>query len=135
MLENHMFNESEVSVPESFETLQLAVEKAGFLTSLHADWMDTGRLVCASRRDEWGMTGISFWVALRNRLWYLGMWGGKVFRFNDPTTVIKACIRFLDDESLLGYCLRVPAGQQAEYSLVVLSEEEIESVFPEGDAA
>lgn len=54
------------------------VEEAGFFT---IDERERGRLVCASkRRAAGGFTGNSFWVAKRGAAWFLGVWGGRIYR-------------------------------------------------------
>lgn len=57
-----------------------AVEAAGYFTSPELLDGNVDRVVCASKRDEFGYTGVSFWIAKRGDAWYVGSWGGSIYR-------------------------------------------------------
>jgi hypothetical protein len=120
---------------EDYAELKRAVEEAGCFTTFMPISQPGDRIVCASRKraDGRALTGVSFWVAKRDGRWYLGMWGGELFRFSDASVVIPLCVRFVTDEKVLGSCLRVPVEVQAEVGLIELSEEEADVVFPPGE--
>lgn len=56
-----------------------AVNRSGFFAFPHSrnvGWMQ----VASRRRAEGGYTGNSFWICRWNSRWWMGCWGGDVFR-------------------------------------------------------
>ncbi len=76
----------------TYELLAKAISDAGFFTT--GDF--ASKIICASKiRPEGGYTGNSFWVAQRDSEWFLGTWGGHVYRIPDPERVGELCIAWL----------------------------------------
>jgi len=63
-----------------YDVARRAIEAAGYFTSPESLDGVVDRVVCASKRDEFGYTGISFWIAKRGEAWYVGSWGGSLYR-------------------------------------------------------
>jgi hypothetical protein len=53
------------------------------------------RVLCASERNEYGFTGVSFWIAKRGDLGYIGAWGGFIYRVPDRVRVETTAIDLL----------------------------------------
>ena len=55
----------------TYDDVRDAVEDAGYFTTFTPDLVMGPRLVLASQRRPYGLTGNSFWVAERGGNWYL----------------------------------------------------------------
>jgi hypothetical protein len=106
-----------------YDALAQAVAAAGFYTNGvedHGTWHRT--CVCSKKRLGGGFTGNSFWVSRLPNGWYLGTWGGWIYRLPEETRLAELCI---------GWLSRVPDGTRAdfdewlkaEFALVPVSEE------------
>jgi hypothetical protein len=71
------------------------------------------------------LTGNSFWVSRLGGGWYLGAWGGRIYRLTDEGRLAELCIAWLS---------RAPDGTRfdfddrlkLEFGLVPVSEETFE---------
>ena len=70
-----------------------AVDAAGyFVTTMPLDG-GGDRIVCAGQRGhDNGLTGNSFWLAERNGDWFLGAWGGGLYRLLDAAAASEIAI-------------------------------------------
>jgi hypothetical protein len=81
---------------DAYDALAKAVHAAGFFTNgveTYGSWHRT--CVCAKKRPEGGYAGNSFWVSRTNSGWYLGAWGGFVYRLADESRLAELCITWL----------------------------------------
>ena len=79
--------------------LEEHVEAAGlYTTSMPLD--DGGdRIVIATKKTEYGLTGNSIWVASRQDQWFLGVWSGRMYQIPDAQKVGDLCVNWLQRES------------------------------------
>jgi hypothetical protein len=94
-------------VDDAYEALARVVTEAGFFTSGvegKGTWHRT--CVCSKRRSDGRLTGNSFWVSRQPSGWYLGTWGGSLYRLPDEGRLAEACIAWLS---------RVPDGTRADF--------------------
>lgn len=83
----------------AYETLAREIADAGFLTNGVEDYGTWDRTcVCSKRRTDGGLTGNSFWVSRRPGGWYLGVWGGSIYRMPDEGRLAELCIAWLSRE-------------------------------------
>lgn len=77
---------SMVNFRHEYAPIISAVQAAGFFVTENP--LDSGdRIVCCGmRREAGGYTGNSFWFAERDGRWFLGAWGGKLYRVPDANT-------------------------------------------------
>ena len=54
--------------------------------------------VCSERRASGGYTGNSFWLTRLSGGWYVGTWGGMLYRIPDENSVAELCIEWLSQE-------------------------------------
>ena len=79
-----------------YSPLIAATESAGYFVSGMP--LDSGgdRIVCCSqRRAGGGYTGNSFWFAERTGRWFLGAWGGLLYRVPDVDTACSIATTWL----------------------------------------
>jgi hypothetical protein len=91
----------------AYDELTQAIADAGFYTSGvedHATWTRT--CVCSKRSPGGGLSGNSFWVSHLTSGWYLGTWGGFVYRLPDGARLAELCISWLS---------RVPDGTRSDF--------------------
>ncbi len=109
---------------DKYGSVKRAVEDAGFFTTGMP--MDDGgdRLVCASRRIKAGLSGNSFWLARRESGWFLGVWGGQLYRVPKDRPVADLCLAWLREAPhTTHWDLDDPTKQQ--YGLVEVSSDEL----------
>lgn len=109
-----------------YRSVIAAVEEAGFLV---ADMpLDSGgdRIVCAGmRRKEGGYTGNSFWLAERNGRWFLGTWGGFLYRLPEANGAVKVSLAWLQQnptETLFD----LPDELKSQFNLVPVDNEDFD---------
>lgn len=84
-----------------YDSLKREVESAGFHTSYmgftddNDHELDAVRFVCAGQRFTGGLTGNSFWIFVSSGKWFLGTWGGLVYRVPSNVRVADVCISWL----------------------------------------
>lgn len=105
--------------------LELAntVAAAGFFTSgVHnmEGWQRT--CICGQRRPEGGYTGNSFWASYLGGTWYLGTWGGWVYRLPNSSQVGLLCVEWLT---------RVPVETRADFDDAIKQRYTLEEVADE----
>lgn len=105
-----------------------AVEAAGYYVT--STPIDSGgdRIVCAGQRrdDGTGFTGNSFWLAERNGDWFLGAWGGHLYRLPGMAAASELAITWLrlnasrtDSD--------VPAELKSQFHLSVAADDEFDA--------
>ncbi|MEN6498675.1 MAG: hypothetical protein ABFD16_30590 [Thermoguttaceae bacterium] len=105
-----------------------AVETAGYyVTSMP---LDSGgdRIVCAGQRrdDGTGFTGNSFWLAERNGVWFLGTWGGWLYRLLGMAAASQIAIAWLRLNSSR-IASDVPDELKLQYNLSVAADDEFDT--------
>ena len=79
-----------------YSPLIAATESAGyFVTEMPLDSGGDRVVCCGQRRDGGGYTGNSFWFAERDGRWFLGAWGGWLYRVADVDTTCSIAIAWL----------------------------------------
>jgi hypothetical protein len=84
---------------DTYDRFAKVVSDAGFYTNgleNMGSWQRTS--VCAKRRPGGGYTGNSFWVTQLDNAWYLGTWGGEVYRLPEPERISELCVTWLTRE-------------------------------------
>jgi hypothetical protein len=88
--------------PARYSELTAAIHAAGFFTSGIEDkdgcW---DRVTVCSRNVSGILCGNSFWVAELPSGWYLGAWGGTVYRIPESTHVAEFCVTWMKAEPCL----------------------------------
>src|SRR3954470_6568987 len=85
---------------DAYDNLAEEVSEAGFFTnglSNMGTWQRT--CVCSKFIPGYGYTGNSFWVSYLNNDWYLGTWGGWVYRLPETDRIAELCIEWLTRET------------------------------------
>ena len=73
-----------VNFRNEYAPIVSAVQAAGFfVTEMPLDSGGDRIVCCGMRRDAGGYTGNSFWFAERDGRWFLGAWGGLLYRVPD----------------------------------------------------
>ena len=88
-------------------------------------------IVSAQQGPVWPDRGNSFWLSLQNGAWYLSTWSSVCYRIpedQDLVAVCSVCMGF--GTSAMD---RVPDEIAARFNMSQISEDEFESLFPEGD--
>jgi hypothetical protein len=111
-----------------YDVFRDAIHKAGFFTNGVEVYEDFDRTcVCSKKLPHGiGLSGNSFWVSLRGPVWYIGTWGGLLYRMKDQDRLVEMCIAWLT---------RVPSGTRsdfddalkAEFGLIEVSDAEFDS--------
>jgi hypothetical protein len=82
---------------DAYDELARAITEAGFFTNgveVYGDWHRT--TVCSMRDAKSGiLSGNSFWVSHMPDGWFVGTWGGDVYRLPDGTKIAELCIAWL----------------------------------------
>ena len=81
--------------PADYDAARKAIEAAGFFTSPETFDGVVDRIVCASKRDEFGFSGVSFWISKRDDGWRIGAWGGVVYTVPATTSIEAVAIDIL----------------------------------------
>ena len=111
----------------AYAEVKREVEQAGYFTSWEPIRRTGDRLVLASQQHLRGLTGNSFWIATRTGTWYLGTWGGHIYRIPDAGRVPGLCIGWLGSTHTTQW--DIDAARKVEFGLVELDEEETDRVF------
>src|SRR5262245_11242795 len=81
---------------DKYDTLARAVTEAGFFTNGVEDHGTWDRTCICSKLDPCGyLTGNSFWVSRLSSGWYLGVWGGNIYRLSEECRLAELCITWL----------------------------------------
>lgn len=89
-----------------YDALAAAMKAAGFFTSGVEDRGSWHRTCIASKQCDGGLTGNSFWVSLLPSGWYLGVWGGHIYRLPDESRLAELCVSWLS---------RAPNGTRPDF--------------------
>lgn len=115
-----------MSFRSEYSSVITAVEAAGF----HVTGMplDSGgdRIVCAGQVMEYGLTGNSFWLAERNGRWFLGTWGGLLYRIPSSVSAAKVSIAWLRQQSTQTVS-DIPEELKSEFSLMPADDDEFDA--------
>lgn len=99
---------------DAYDELARAVGDAGFYTNgveVYEGWHRT--TVCSKRGAISGaLGGNSFWVSRMQDGWYVGTWGGDVFRLPNRARIAELCIDWLSSS---------PNGTSAHFDEWVIS--------------
>lgn len=81
---------------ECYRPIVEAVEAAGFFVGGVQTVCDWERLLIGSRRiGERILSGNSYWISCIDADWFVGSWGGLVYRFSDSKIINDFCIAAL----------------------------------------
>jgi hypothetical protein len=85
----------------SYATVSKKIRNAGYVVTREEEMGTWSRItICGeTRHPESGYTGNSFWVTCVGAKWYIGAWGGSVYRARDVNTVVDFSIAWLKYES------------------------------------
>lgn len=77
-----------------------AIEDAGFFVSgpnqYEGPECTWNRIVPASkRRPQGGYTGNSFWISFDDGAWFIGVWGGKIYKIRDASRIAEMSIAWM----------------------------------------
>ena len=85
-----------MSIRVEYQPVKAAVEAAGFFVTSMPLEGGGDRIVCAGlRRPAGGYTGKSFWLAERGGKWFLGAWGGFLYRIADAEIAAEVAVAWL----------------------------------------
>ncbi len=111
---------------EDYETITRAVTDAGFFTNGIEDYGTWHRTcLCSKRRPDGRLSGNSFWGSRGPSGWYLGTWGGSIYRLPDEGQLAGPCTTWL---SRAGESTRSDFDDRlkSEFCLVAVSDEVFE---------
>lgn len=122
-------------MPDRHDQLRETVEQAGFFTTSMPLPDGGSRLVCAAQRHEHGLSGASFWIAERHHRWYVGTWGGLLYRLPGARVPTDFVVKWL---TCAGESTQsdVPHYLKQEFSLMPVDDGEVAHipvVAPGGD--
>src|SRR5690606_35757830 len=81
---------------EPYESLAVEIRKHGFYSTSLETMGEWDRLtICSARRPGDGYTGNSFWLTYLSESFYLGTWGGSLYRLPDGSQISKLCVEWL----------------------------------------
>jgi hypothetical protein len=81
---------------QKYNSLTKSIEEAGFFASKVNPMGGWDRICPASKeRPGGGYTGNSFWVTKLSAGWYLGTWGGFVYRIQNQDDIARCCVSWL----------------------------------------
>lgn len=90
-----------------YDSLARAIAEAGFYTTPVEELGTWHRIsICSKRRPNGGFIGNSFWASHFASGWFLGTWGGCLYRLPDDSRLAELCIAWLS---------RVPDGTRADF--------------------
>ncbi|SRR5258708_8345950 len=110
-----------------YNSLARAIAKAGFYTNGvedHGTWHRT--CICSKRLADGRLSGNSFWVSRLPSGWYLGVWGGSLYRIADENKVAELCISWLSREHN-GTKWDFDDQVKQDFGLVEVSEKEFDT--------
>ena len=99
------------------------IEVAGFFSTFLPH---IGALCCASRKEEYGLTGVSFWVAKRKKSWYVATFSPRIYRVPDADKVGDLAVAILRRGGGTPYDFK--PEEKERFALVEISEEEFDSL-------
>jgi hypothetical protein len=110
-----------------YEPVIRLVRSAGFYVTDMP--MDSGgdRVVCSGLRFSGGLTGNSFWIAERDGRWFLGTWGGTLYRIVDADSAADVAVEWLQiNRHKTAY--DVPDEIRVKHDLHLAGDEEFDAV-------
>ena len=85
-----------MKIRDVYSPLIAAAESAGyFVAGMPLDSGGDRVVCCGQRRHGGGYTGNSFWFAERDGRWFLGAWGGLLYRISDVETACSIATEWL----------------------------------------
>ena len=109
-----------------YDELKKFVEESGFFTTPMPINMVGDRIVCASRSDEPGLTGVSFWVAKRRSEWFIATWGGSIYRVPSAVRIESVAVSVLRSER--GTPRDLQDDLKSRFSLTPVTAEEFDAL-------
>lgn len=116
-----------MSANDEYARLVLRLTQLGIYTSRQPHGEFAERVVCATHGSDWGIGGKSFWVTVRNGVWFIVSWAPHFYRVperSDIVDVVEGALQLAVDQYY-----DVPTGVKAQYDLVEIEEEEF---YPDG---
>ena len=83
--------------------------------------------VCSKKRPEGGYTGNSFWLTFLEQSFYLGTWGGMLYRLPDGSRITELCVDWLTRESSK-VLNDFNEALKLEYNLLEVTEDEFSRI-------
>ena len=115
-----------------YESLDAELRRAGFFTNGVEPMGDWDRTTACSKQlpGAIGYSGNSFWVTRLSSGWYVGTWGGLLYRLPDASRVASFCIEWLgrQPETVL---TDFDDDIKREFSLVPVTEDEFDDIAGE----
>jgi len=84
-----------------YDLLSAAIGAAGFYHGGIEKRDGWDRMTVCSSYENGVLSGNSFWVTKLSADWYLGTWGGMIYRISDPNRIAEFCIAWLKREPTL----------------------------------
>ena len=111
---------------DDYTSLKDTVETAGYFTTPMPIKVSGDRMVCASKQDQYGLSGVSFWVAKRGIEWFIAAWGGSIYKLPPNTHIEAAAIDALRTHQ--GTPFDFSEEFKARFSLTEVTGEEFDSL-------
>jgi hypothetical protein len=85
------------------------------------------RVVCAGlRRQGGGYTGNSFWLAERNGNWFVGTWGGLLYRISGSSRASQLAIAWLKRNSA-EIDSDIPSEVKSQFNLIAADDDQLDA--------
>ncbi len=112
---------------DAYDKIAEDIREAGFFTTSVEDMGKWSRItICGKRRDPLpGFTGNSFWVSFMGSDWYLGTWGGTIYRTPNESDVISFSIAWLTHQPDIT-AADFDLDFSKRYNLVVVEDEDFD---------
>ena len=103
-----------------YDGLKKAVKSAGYFST----YDPRNLFIVASKKERVGLTGVTFWVSKRGRLWFVGAWGGFIYRILEGTPIEAVVIDAL--RSHRGTPSDFNPEFKARYGLIEVTDEDFD---------
>jgi len=115
-----------VNLRDVYSPLIAATESAGFfVTGMPLDCGGDRVVCCGQRREGGGYTGNSFWFAERDGRWFLGAWGGWLYRVPDIETACSIATTWLS-QNHTKTAADVPDAIKTKFELILADDSEFD---------
>jgi hypothetical protein len=115
---------------DPYVELRQSFTQAGFYMPSTENMGTWQRLIVCSQGppEHPAFNGRSFWVAQVSEAWYVGAWGGYIYRVSDRSKLLPLTRDFLSDGGSMG---DFSADVKQRYDLQPLDEAEIDRILPD----
>jgi hypothetical protein len=115
---------------DPYVELRQTFVRAGFYMPTTENMGSWQRLMVCSKGppDYPRFNGRSFWVAEVSGAWFVGAWGGYIYRVNDPSNLLPLSQDFLTDH---GSMSDFSAEVKSRHDLTLLDEAETARILPD----